>query len=158
MKFSDAIKSGFENTINFKGRASRAEYVLWYLFRMLLAIACSIVDVAINSDGAVSAIVALALVLPSLSLMVRRLHDIGISGLWFFGLNAAVVLVICLFFYTDIALLFSSFFSPSIMANFLLIFIIYLLLLLMMADFVLFFILLFKKSGGPNKYGPPPLD
>lgn len=157
MKFSDAIKSGFENTINFKGRASRAEYVLWYLFRMLLAIACSIVDVAINSDGAVSAIVALALVLPSLSLMVRRLHDIGISGLWFFGLNAAVVLVICLFFYPDIALLFSSSFSPSIMANFLLIFIIYL-LPLMMADFVLFFILLFKKSGGPNKYGPPPLD
>lgn len=141
MKFSDAIKSGFENTINFKGRASRAEYVLWYLFRMLLAIACSIVDVAINSDGAVSAIVALALVLPSLSLMVRRLHDIGISGLWFFGLNAAGGLVICLFFYLEIVLLSSISLSAIIMAN-----------------VVLFFILLLKKSEGPNKYGPPPLD
>lgn len=141
MKFSDAIRSGFENTINFKGRASRAEYVLWYLFRMLLAIACSIVDVAINSDGAVSAIMALALVLPSLSLMVRRLHDIGISGLWFFGLNAAGGLVICLFFYLEIVLLSSISLSAIIMAN-----------------VVLFFILLLKKSEGPNKYGPPPLD
>jgi large subunit ribosomal protein L7/L12 len=67
MGFVDAVKSGFLNFLTFEGRASRAEYWYWALFSFLLTM---------FTGG----LAALFLWLPSLSMSVRRLHDINKSG------------------------------------------------------------------------------
>lgn len=80
-----------------KGRARRAEYWWWTLFAVVVAVAAYVIDAVLfgfNSfTGAlnaqiVSAIASLALAGPGISVMSRRLHDVGLSG-WL----AAVFLV-----------------------------------------------------------------
>lgn len=38
MNFGQAIKSGFNNYVNFSGRAPRSEYWYWTLFGLIVAI------------------------------------------------------------------------------------------------------------------------
>ena len=77
MSFVESIKSGFRNYANFKGRASRREYWWWALFNVLVtAIASSLFGD--NFSGAVS----LALLLPSIAVAVRRMHDVNRRGWW----------------------------------------------------------------------------
>lgn len=75
MGFGEAITSCFSQYIGFSGRACRSEY--WYF--ALLVFLINIVIGIIGSD-ILTALVALALFLPSLSVGVRRLHDIDKSG------------------------------------------------------------------------------
>lgn len=81
--FAEAIKMALtQNYCNFNGRSSRSEYWWFCLFSFIIGIAVNL----IFGDGYVgqcaSGLVSLAFLLPSLGLMVRRLHDIGKSG-WF---------------------------------------------------------------------------
>lgn len=75
MSFVEAIQSGFRNYANFEGRASRSEYWFFHLF-VFLAIWAGIFT------GPGVFLIMLGLVLPTLSVNVRRLHDIDRSG-WF---------------------------------------------------------------------------
>jgi uncharacterized membrane protein YhaH (DUF805 family) len=81
MNFAQAIKSGFSNYVNFSGRALRSEYWYWALFALLGYIAASIVDRAL---GLVLfyPLFAVAILLPSIAVAVRRLHDTDRSGWW----------------------------------------------------------------------------
>ena len=83
--FSEAIQRAFNNYSNFTGRASRSEYWWFYLFGVLVSWGCSLIGViTFGSDsafnGLFSGLWALAILLPSLGLGVRRLHDTGRSG------------------------------------------------------------------------------
>lgn len=83
--FSEAIQRAFNNYSNFTGRASRSEYWWFYLFGVLVSWGCSLIGViTFGSDsafnGLFSCLWALAILLPSLGLGVRRLHDTGRSG------------------------------------------------------------------------------
>lgn len=100
--FGEAVKLFFKNYVNFSGRATRSEYWWAYLFNnivyMVLGILFAIsggsslaaydaygdMSIAYMGAGAIFYILmmlyGLAVLLPSLSLMVRRLHDIGKSG------------------------------------------------------------------------------
>ena len=76
MSFIDAIKSGFRNYANFKGRAGRSEYWWWVLFTVL-------VEAAAGSFGdSLGGLVTIALLLPSLAVGVRRMHDTNHRGWW----------------------------------------------------------------------------
>jgi uncharacterized membrane protein YhaH (DUF805 family) len=77
LSFVDAIKSGFQNYVNFKGRASRSAYWWWVLF---FFIATAVGTAILGED--LGSIVQLALLLPTLAAAVRRMHDIGRSGWW----------------------------------------------------------------------------
>ena len=79
MTFTEAISSGLSNYANFSGRASRSEYWYWVLFQIVVAIAASIID-AVATMGILGIVTGLGLLLPSLAVSVRRLHDIGKSG------------------------------------------------------------------------------
>ena len=95
--FVDAIKRGFKKYATFSGRASRSEYWWWYLFTFLvylvLGVPLYVVGIATSRDGgrtpgtlAIPLIIlltvfALGIIVPSLALTVRRLHDAGYSGL-----------------------------------------------------------------------------
>lgn len=85
MNFQDAIKSGFANYANFNGRASRSEFWYWVLFAMLGGIAFTILDGIVfpeSENAPLATIFQLALLLPSLAVGARRLHDIDRTGWW----------------------------------------------------------------------------
>jgi uncharacterized membrane protein YhaH (DUF805 family) len=73
---------------DFNGRARRAEYWWFYLFVIIAFVVASIVDSLLGLGGSVgpyglvSALLGLAMILPSLAAGVRRLHDTDRSGWW----------------------------------------------------------------------------
>ena len=76
MSFQAAVRSGFQNFANFKGRASRSAYWWWVLFSAIVQFASS------GYSESLSLIISLVLVIPSLSLSWRRMHDSGHNGFW----------------------------------------------------------------------------
>ncbi|MCU0678434.1 MAG: DUF805 domain-containing protein [Candidatus Pacebacteria bacterium] len=62
---------------DFEGRVGRQEFWMFVLFSILIQIAFDIVGLDI-----ISMLVSLGLLVPSLALGARRLHDIGKSGWW----------------------------------------------------------------------------
>jgi len=72
----------------FSGRAQRAEYWYFVLFNLLVMIGLMIVDGITGSFrsgagmGLLSGLYSLAVLLPSLAVSVRRLHDTSRSGWW----------------------------------------------------------------------------
>lgn len=67
----------------FGGRARRKEFWMFFLFSMLIMGALSYIERMVrDSAGVISGIYSLAVILPSLSVSVRRLHDTGRSGWW----------------------------------------------------------------------------
>jgi uncharacterized membrane protein YhaH (DUF805 family) len=72
----------------FAGRSRRSEYWYFVLFYFLIAVGLGIVDMvagtmsAAGDIGLLSGLFAVAMIIPSLSVGVRRLHDIGKSGWW----------------------------------------------------------------------------
>jgi len=84
MSFTQAIQSGFSNYVNFSGRASRSEYNYWFLFGFLISIIGIVIDPPNYAYGESSSnltnILTLVLLLPGLSMLVRRFHDINKSG------------------------------------------------------------------------------
>ncbi|PKG79311.1 DUF805 domain-containing protein [Shewanella sp. Actino-trap-3] len=62
---------------DFTGRARRKEYWMFILVYMIINIVFAVIGL-----DTISAIVSLALLVPSLSIAARRLHDTGRSGWW----------------------------------------------------------------------------
>jgi uncharacterized membrane protein YhaH (DUF805 family) len=81
MGFADAITVCFAKYAVFAGRARRSEYWFFALFEALVNIVAGVIDNLVNSDWP-SMLVSLGLLLPSLAVAVRRLHDIDRSGWW----------------------------------------------------------------------------
>lgn len=82
----------------FTGRAHRTEYWMFVLVYIVIAIVLSIVDAIVKTGNIVSALFALALLIPSIAVAVRRLHDTSRSGWWlllgFIPLIGAIVLLV----------------------------------------------------------------
>jgi len=86
MTFTEAIRSGFQNYVGFSGRAIRSEYWFWHLFYFLVVIAAVIIDLALfrrSGSSPISTLAELALLLPSIAVAIRRLHDLDRTGWWF---------------------------------------------------------------------------
>ncbi|MEN6461470.1 MAG: DUF805 domain-containing protein [Syntrophomonas sp.] len=69
----------------FKGRARRKEYWMFTLFNAIFAIVAAFLDNIFGTNiiddyGVIYLLYCLAIVLPSLGVSVRRLHDVGKSG------------------------------------------------------------------------------
>ena len=114
MDFISAIKSGFSNYFNFSGRASRSEYWYWILFTVILGFGLGIIEGALGiylvapqmtefgesaGVGLLSSIAQLAVFIPSLALIWRRLHDVEKSGAWFFIIFTCVGVVPLIIWY-----------------------------------------------------------
>ena len=90
----------------FSGRARRKEYWYFVLFSTLVSIGLMIIDgvtgtfSAESGIGLLSGIYALAVLIPSIAVMVRRLHDTNRSGWWFWivliPIIGAIVLIVFL--------------------------------------------------------------
>ena len=100
MTFAEAVRSGFDHYVKFDGRASRPAFWWWFLFGVLVGIGASIIDAIIGSFGVVSGLAALALLLPNLSVAIRRLHDTDHTGWWvLIGLIPIIGFIVLLIFY-----------------------------------------------------------
>ncbi|ATG48073.1 DUF805 domain-containing protein [Celeribacter ethanolicus] len=112
MTFIDSVKICFQKYVTFSGRARRAEYWWWALFVFLVSIIASIIDLTLFGQTQVSEpgsflrtsdivifypIISLALFLPSISALVRRLHDRDKSGWWYWLVLIPLVGPIVLF-------------------------------------------------------------
>ncbi len=84
---------------DFTGRARRKEYWMYTLFYMIFYIVLMMIDVVLGT-GILSGIFALALLVPSISIATRRLHDTGRSGWWqliaFIPIIGAIILLVFL--------------------------------------------------------------
>ena len=76
MNFQTAIRSGFQNYTNFKGRASRAEYWWWALFTVIFILLLSSINGSLGNLG------SFVTFLPSIAVAIRRVHDVDRAG-WF---------------------------------------------------------------------------
>nr|WP_315229607.1 DUF805 domain-containing protein [uncultured Albidiferax sp.] len=90
----------------FSGRAQRSEYWYFFLFYVLISLALGIADGLAGSYnqhagmGLLGGIFSIGMLLPSLGVSVRRLHDIDRSGWWLLialvpVVGAIVLLVFC---------------------------------------------------------------
>ena len=78
----------WKRAFDFSGRSRRKEFWLPFLVNIIIVTVCSVV----GSISAVSAIIfmiilaiyVIAYLIPTIALIVRRFHDIGKSGWWYF--------------------------------------------------------------------------
>lgn len=70
-----------ENYANFNGRARRAEYWWFVLANLIVSVVLAVVDSVIGMQ-ILGGIYSLAVLVPSIAAVVRRLHDVNKSG-WF---------------------------------------------------------------------------
>lgn len=72
----------------FSGRSRRMEYWYFVLFNIIVSIVLGVIDGLLGTSGSyagaglLSGIYGLAVLIPSLAVTVRRLHDIDRSGWW----------------------------------------------------------------------------
>lgn len=77
----------FKKTFNFSDRSRRKEFWMFSLFVFIISFILGIIEYAtglvIDPDiGILTTIFSLVILIPSLSVTVRRLHDIGRTGWW----------------------------------------------------------------------------
>lgn len=82
----------------FTGRARRREYWTFALVNTLIIVVLSIIEGNAGTLGILSGIFVLAMLIPSLAVSVRRLHDTNKSGWWLFiqliPLVGAIILLV----------------------------------------------------------------
>ncbi len=111
MGFGESIQSFFTNYVKFTGRARRSEYWFITLFLALTSIGATVIDgVLFAGDiddflldggwGPVGVLWLLAVLLPSIAVLVRRLHDSDKSAWWILIILVPLAGVIVLFVFT----------------------------------------------------------
>ena len=134
MGFVDAVRLCFRRYAQFDGRSGRPEFWWWVLFSFLVNIVVGgVLNVLVGEW--MGTVASLALLLPSLAVGARRLHDTGRSGWWQAALYLPGVLALMGGFFLVIGLI-------------------------GMLVMVVLLIIWLVKPGEPvpNAYGSPPAD
>jgi len=134
MNFQDAVKLCLTQKYGtFSGRAQRPEFWWYMLFYVLVQIVTSLID-SVLGLGLINALAGLALLVPTLAVTARRLHDLGQTG-WIQIAPGIVALILFAFIFV----------MPALTMVF---------IVLMIAVIVAFYIYLaMPGQPGPNKYG-----
>jgi uncharacterized membrane protein YhaH (DUF805 family) len=66
----------------FKGRARRKEYWMFFLINLIIAVVIAFVEGMFGSPGIIGMLYSLAVLLPAIGVTVRRLHDTDRTGWW----------------------------------------------------------------------------
>lgn len=106
---------------DFSGRSRRKEYWMFFLLTIIVGIVAGIIDsmlgfgtassvttdsgvsASFSSRGPVAAITSLALLIPSIAVAIRRLHDTDRSGWWLLLVLIPIIgwIVLLVFYCTD---------------------------------------------------------
>lgn len=150
MTFSEAVKTCFQKSATFRGRAPRSEFWWFFLFNFLVMVLLfaigNIIAGKLLGDRLVN-IYQLIIFLPYTSVGFRRLHDLNRSG-WWLGtlLIISFIWLVCLF---GILMTGSEFFAMlgTGLAP---------IMLIWSIGLLIYFI--FPGTKGTNKYGSDPLE
>ena len=133
MGFGEAIRTCFSKYATFSGRARRSEYWFFWLFTTIALLVADLIDVAATGSRIVETIIGLVLAVPSLAVLVRRLHDVDRIGWWvlltFVPMIAFIMVVMPV--------------ARSVLA-------VYFILLVVLVVWIVLLV------WGPNRYGPDP--
>ena len=142
MEFRDAVKICLTRKYcSFKGRASRSEFWWFCLFTLILNLIVALVGLLLPALGSiVSAVQALWLLLPTVGVTTRRLHDRNFSGWWQVLPLAAVLPAIAGAVLGADGLLVLAGSAAAL------------------ASLGLLVVYVLKGTTGPNRFGPDPLD
>jgi uncharacterized membrane protein YhaH (DUF805 family) len=134
------------NYADFTGRSRRKEYWWFVLLYIVAFVLASLVDLVaglrgmIGPYGPLTALVLLALVVPSVAVGVRRLHDIDRSGWWLLAAYVPLIL--------SMLLPLAGIVQPTLAL---------ILLLVACIGFILLLVFsVMEGTRGPNRYGPDP--
>ena len=88
----EAVTTCLKKYFDFKGRARRSEYWWYMLFTVIVSSVFSFFGGIVPALNYVGMLCGLALFIPQLSALTRRLHDTGRSGWWvvLYGVSALV--------------------------------------------------------------------
>lgn len=78
--FINVLKTQYTD---FKGRASRSQYWYYILCYFIVSIPFAIIDSVLFQTQILGLLLGLALIIPTIAIGVRRLHDLGKPGWWF---------------------------------------------------------------------------
>lgn len=148
VSFGEAISLYFHNYFTFGTRSRRSEYWKAQLFLILASLAISLLTGLVPMLGFVALLWSLATIFPSLSLQIRRLHDVGKSGWWYLFPSAATVLATVLT-YADILAAARGASSDAVS-------LLMLIWLLPLAAGILMFVWMCTDSQEDNQWGPNP--
>ena len=136
MSLTQSIKTCFQKYIDFSGRAGRSEFWWFFLFTLLVRLVTTWIP-------GLGFAIGLALLLPSLAVTARRLHDTNRTGWWMLlpiglalaGIVAGVMLAVFGLFFIGV--------GAAIIGS--------------IGGFLALLSFLIQPSDpGPNQYGPPP--
>lgn len=92
MDFATAVRHVLKNNFaNFQGRARRSEYWWFVLATLIFNVISQVLMGAVAATGSgvlmllvaiPLLIIALGLIIPSIAVAIRRMHDVGRSGWW----------------------------------------------------------------------------
>ena len=101
MNMKQSVEVCFKKYVTFSGRASRSEYWWFLLFYIAVYLLFSyLIPVLINGpliSLVIVSLVPIALFLPTLSVSIRRLHDLDRSGHWYWLVFIPVIGSIIIF-------------------------------------------------------------
>ena len=86
--FLEAVALFFSRYADFKGRSRRSEYWWVMLFNVIVSVVLVLLP---DSLAFLSSLWSLAILVPSLAICIRRLHDVGKSGWWYLFLLIPLV-------------------------------------------------------------------
>lgn len=125
MTFSQAIASGFSKYFIFSGRALQSEFWYWVLFAILGMIVTQVFDgiIFIHRSGELPSLsplhsplnflFILVLLLPSIAVSVRRLHDVDLAGWWMLLAPTGIGILILLYMKSQQGTIGSNKFGPD---------------------------------------------
>lgn len=140
----------------FRGRAPRAEYWWFYLGTVIVGIVLGLIDRMFGTKGALADLANLALLLPWISVTVRRLHDTDRSGGWlliFVGAFALIIVMAAISGMVALGGLGPRTGPPTAVA---LTGLIVAVLLVLGASITFLVLMVLPGTQGPNRYGPDP--
>ena len=88
LSFRLAIEIGFRRYFDFNGRSTRSEIWWWLLFFVSCVVAFRFVDTIIGTSdllgrlGLLEGIFVATMIVPTVAVSTRRLHDLNKSGWW----------------------------------------------------------------------------
>ena len=71
-----------KNYAVFSGRAHRTEYWMFFLINLIITLALYIIEGLVGGPGVLGGLYSLAVLIPTLAVSARRLHDTNRSGWW----------------------------------------------------------------------------
>jgi uncharacterized membrane protein YhaH (DUF805 family) len=77
--YLDVLKNKYAT---FDGRARRKEYWMFFLVNLIISLVLGFIEGIFGGPGLLGLLYSLAVLIPSIAVTVRRLHDTGRSGWW----------------------------------------------------------------------------